>query len=89
VLVLVYSSDDGHDYAQAVLRLPEDLPGASGFEPFEIEFIGTISAIEGDILTIDGKTIRLMDESELKGAVTTGVWLKFTPQLLPMQPDRA
>jgi hypothetical protein len=76
VLVLVYSSDDGNDYAQAILRLPETIPGGGGFAPIEIEFMGTVTAIAGDTLTVDDKLILFNDETEFKGAVSTGLLVK-------------
>ena len=77
VLVLVYSSDDGLNYAQAILRFPDTLPGKTGFQPFEIEFSGTITAVSGDVLTIDGKTVRLTDKADIKGAITSGALVKI------------
>ncbi len=77
VLVLVYSGDDSSQYAQAILRVPATLvKDRESFEPFEIEFTGTVQAISGDSLVIDGKTVQLTDGTEIKGDFTIGTLLK-------------
>jgi len=77
VLVLVYSSDDGSLYAQSILRVPEALViDQDSFEPFEIEFSGALQSISGDSLVIDGKTVKISDQSEVKGDFTIGTLLK-------------
>jgi len=84
VLVLVYSGDDGSLYAQAILRVPETLvEGQESFEPFDIEFTGTVQAISGDSLVIDGKTVQLTGETEIKGDFTIGTLLKVHAAVSP------
>lgn len=77
VLVLVYSADDGTQYAQAILRIPETLTNqGEGIGPFEVEFSGTMEAISGDMIIVDGKTIRLSESTEIKGDFTIGTIIK-------------
>jgi hypothetical protein len=64
--VFVYSGDDGCQYAQAILRVPETLVREQeSFQPFEIELTGTLKAISGDSLVINGKTVLLTDQTEI------------------------
>jgi hypothetical protein len=77
VLVLVYTGDDGTPYAQAILRVPEKLAEPqSEFEPFEIEFTGVVEAIAGNELVIDGKTVVLTNDTDVKAAIAIGSLLK-------------
>jgi exosome complex RNA-binding protein Csl4 len=77
VLVLVYSSDDGTQYAQAVLRIPESLSSqTAGFEPFEVEISGTVEGVSGDKLLVNGKNIKITDQTEIKGDVAIGSVIK-------------
>ncbi len=76
VLVLVYVGDDGTLYSQAILRLPEELIQQEGFVPFEVEFVGTLDAVSSDELVVSGKTVRITDETEIKGDLTTGALVK-------------
>ena len=77
VLVLVYAGDDGTLYAQAILRLPEELIQQESFVPFEVEFIGSVDAATSESLVVGGKTIRITDQTEMKGDITTGVLVKI------------
>lgn len=73
VLVLVYSSDDSTQYAQAVLRIPESLSNQSpSFEPFEIELTGKIEAISGNTLLINGKNVMITNQTEINGDIAIG-----------------
>lgn len=76
VLVLVYVGDDGTLYAQAILRLPQELIQQESFVPFEVEFIGSVDAATSESLVVGGKTIRITDQTELKGNIVTGVLVK-------------
>jgi hypothetical protein len=76
VLVLVYVGDDGTLYAQAILRLPEELTQKEDFVPFEVEFEGNVEAVSSDELVVSGKTVRINDETEIKGDLTTGALVK-------------
>jgi hypothetical protein len=76
VLVLVYVGDDGTLYSQAILRLPEELIQQEGFVPFDVEFVGTLDAVSSDELVVSGKTVRITDETEIKGDLTTGALVK-------------
>ncbi len=72
VLALVFSSDDGSQYAQAILRLPEVLVSQDDFEPFEIEFSGAVEAISGNSVVVAGKTVLLTGATEIEGALAVG-----------------
>jgi len=76
VLVLVYAGDDGTLYAQAILRLPEELTQKEDFVPFEVEFEGNVEAVSSDDLVVSGKTVRINDETEIKGDLVTGALVK-------------
>lgn len=76
VLVLVYVGDDGTLYAQAILRLPEELTQKEDFVPFEVEFEGNVEAVSSDELVVSGKTVRINDETEIKGDLITGALVK-------------
>lgn len=76
VLVLVYVGDDGTLYSQAILRLPEELTQKEDFVPFEVEFEGNVEAVSSDELVVSGKTVRINDETEIKGDLTTGALVK-------------
>ncbi len=77
VLVLVYAGDDGRLFAQAILRLPESFSNPTRFEPFEIEFNGVIEAISGDMITVNGKSVQINRETEIKGDITIGAEVKI------------
>lgn len=76
VLVLVYAGDDGTLYAQAILRLPEELTQNEDFVPFEVEFVGNLEAVSSDELVVSGKSVRINDDTEIKGDLTTGALVK-------------
>jgi len=76
VLVLVYVGDDGTLYSQAILRLPEEFIQQEDFVPFEVEFEGNVEAVSSDELVVSGKTVRINDETEIKGDLTTGALVK-------------
>lgn len=76
VLVLVYVGDDGTLYAQAILRLPEELTPQTDFVPFEVEFFGNVEAVSSESLVVNGKTIQITGQTELKGDITTGAMVK-------------
>ncbi len=76
VLVLVYVGDEGTLYAQAILRLPEELTQKEDFVPFEVEFEGNLEAVSSDELVVSGKSVRINDETEIKGDLTTGALVK-------------
>jgi len=76
VLVLVYVGDDGTLYSQAILRLPEEFIQQEDFVPFEVEFIGNVEAVSSEQLVVNGKTVNLSDQTEIKGDITTGALVK-------------
>lgn len=77
VLVLVYSSDDGTQYAQAILRIPDSLSGqTAGFEPFEVEISGKVEGISGDTLLVNGKYVKITDRTEIQGDIAIGSTVK-------------
>lgn len=76
-LALVYSGDDGALSAQAIVRLLVPQPTATPvFVPFEIDFIGVLEAVNGDVLTVAGKAVTLTDRTEVKSDFTIGDPLK-------------
>jgi hypothetical protein len=67
-LALVYSSDDGRFFARAILSY-NPIP----FQPFQIKFNGVIESIDGNLLIIDGRQVKLDAQTVLEGNLIPGV----------------
>jgi hypothetical protein len=67
-LVLVYSSDDGKFYARAILN-----HNPAPFQPFEIQFNGTLESIDGQALTIAGRRVESNAQTVFEGNIVPGI----------------